>query len=218
MICCARAWPEAAAMAPEQSSMGPAEPFARRALRVRRAKLFLPLIASILLASLALWPEVQRAISNARQGLIGFKMNGIGAATMVAPRFHGLDNNNQAFAVTADTATRIGPDRVNLAQPKADIMLKSGAWLFAAAPQGVYQQQAQLLDLDGWVTLYRDDGTLMQTEAATLDVRQGAANSAAQTHAEGPFGTLDAQGFTLVDKGNVVQFSGPAKLVLNGAH
>jgi len=28
---------------------------------------------------------------------------------------------------------------------------------------------------------------------------------------------LDAQGFTLLDKGDVVQFHGPARLVLNGA-
>jgi lipopolysaccharide export system protein LptC len=35
-------------------------------------------------------------------------------------------------------------------------------------------------------------------------------------HAEGPFGTLDAQGFALTDKGSVIQFTGPGRLVLNG--
>ena len=37
-------------------------------------------------------------------------------------------------------------------------------------------------------------------------------------HAEGPFGVLDAQGFTIVDKGTAVQFVGPAHVVLNGAN
>ena len=50
-----------------------------------------------------------------------------------------------------------------------------------------------------------------------MDVKAAAASSTDQTHAEGPFGVLDAQGFTLVDKGAVVQFHGPARLVLNGA-
>ncbi len=36
-------------------------------------------------------------------------------------------------------------------------------------------------------------------------------------HAEGPFGTLDAQGFTLTDKGSAIQFFGPGHLVLNSA-
>ena len=40
--------------------------------------------------------------------------------------------------------------------------------------------------------------------------------SSDRTHAEGPFGTLDAQGFVLVDKGAVIQFQGPAHMVLNG--
>jgi lipopolysaccharide export system protein LptC len=51
-----------------------------------------------------------------------------------------------------------------------------------------------------------------------MNLKQGAAASNDYTHAEGPFGTLDAQGFMLVDKGNVIQFFGPARLVLNGAH
>ena len=56
----------------------------------------------------------------------------------------------------------------------------------------------------------------MRTQSAAVDVRQGAATSSEMTHAEGPFGVLDAQGFTLVDKGAAIQFHGPAKLTLNG--
>ena len=66
------------------------------------------------------------------------------------------------------------------------------------------------------MVLYRDDGTVMRTQSAAVDVRQGAATSDEMTHAEGPFGVLDAQGFTLMDKGASIQFHGPAKLVLNG--
>jgi len=66
------------------------------------------------------------------------------------------------------------------------------------------------------VTLYRDDGTTVTTDSASLDLKNGAAASSEPTHAEGPFGTLDAQGFTLTDKGTAIQFTGPARLVLNG--
>ncbi len=58
----------------------------------------------------------------------------------------------------------------------------------------------------------------MRSATATMNLKQGAATSNDYTHAEGPFGTLDAEGFTLVDRGGVIQFHGPAKLVLNGAH
>ncbi len=85
------------------------------------------------------------------------------------------------------------------------------------AKDGVYLQHTSQLDLSHNVTLYRDDGTTLTTNSASIDLKNGAAAGAEPTHAEGPFGTLDAQGFTITDKGAAVQFAGPAHLVLNGA-
>jgi lipopolysaccharide export system protein LptC len=78
-------------------------------------------------------------------------------------------------------------------------------------------QHLNQLDLVKDVTLYRDDGTTMHTESASIDVKAGAAAGSEAVHAEGPFGVLDAQGFTVMDKGEAIDFPGPAHLVLNGA-
>jgi len=75
-----------------------------------------------------------------------------------------------------------------------------------------------LLDLSHDVQLYRDDGVTMRTQSAAVDLKQGAAASSDRTHAEGPFGQLDSQGFTVLDKGSTIQFQGPAHLILNQAH
>jgi len=72
------------------------------------------------------------------------------------------------------------------------------------------------LDLSHDVTLYRDDGTTLHTQSASIDMKASAAAGNEPVHAEGPFGTLDAQGFALTDKGDVIQFVGPARLILNG--
>ncbi len=86
------------------------------------------------------------------------------------------------------------------------------------AKQGVFIQHTNQLDLSHDVTLYRDDGTTLVTASASIDMKNGAAAGADPVHAEGPFGTLEAQGgFTLLDKGATIQFAGPAHLVLNGA-
>jgi len=95
--------------------------------------------------------------------------------------------------------------------------LQNGTWLMVKAKQGVFMQHRNLLDLSHDVTLYRDDGTTLVTASASLDLIRGAAAGAEPVHAEGPFGTLDAQGFTATDKGTSIEFAGPAKLVLNGA-
>ena len=78
-------------------------------------------------------------------------------------------------------------------------------------------QQDNALDLSGDVMLYRDDGTTLYTESAAIDLKQGAAAGSEPVHAEGPFGRLDAKGFALTDKGEEIQFAGPAQLLLNGS-
>ena len=52
------------------------------------------------------------------------------------------------------------------------------------------------------MVLYRDDGTTLYTQSTSMDLKTGAAAGSQPVHAEGPFGTLDAQGFALVDKGD----------------
>ena len=189
---------------------------ARRRIVITLTKWLLPTGALLLLASIALWPEIDRAKDSAR---IAFqRMAGeVGGAHMTDARYHGIDDHGRPYTVTAATAQQDGPDRINLTRPKADITLQDGTWLMVHSQLGVYLQHSGQLDLSEAVTLYRDDGTTMITASASVDMKNGAAASAEPTHAEGPFGTLDSQGFTLTDTGTAVQFAGPAHLVLNGS-
>ena len=57
---------------------------------------------------------------------------------------------------------------------------------------------------------------LKSSIGATVEMKAGAASGASPTHVEGPFGTLDASGFTTVDKGAAIQFWGPVRVTLNG--
>ncbi len=188
---------------------------ARRRFVVTVTKWLLPLFALALLSSIALWPEIDRAKDQAR---VAFRRMGgaVDAAQVTDARYHGVDERNRPFTVTAATAVQIDQDRVNLDGPKGDVTLENGAWMMVEANNGVFMQHQNMLDLSGDVFLYRDDGTTMRTQSATVDLRNGAATGAQPMHAEGPFGTLDAAGFTMTDKGGVVQFPGPARLVMNG--
>lgn len=190
---------------------------ARRGTAVRVAKYLLPVAALALLSSIALWPEISRTIARSR--VTWHRLIAVDASTglMRHPRYRGYDGQNQPYSVTAEDAVQAGPDRFNLRQPRGDITLHNGTWLEVRAKRGAYFQHVDLLDLFQDVMLYRQDGTIMNASTATLDLHGGAVSSSQYTHAEGPFGTLDAEGFTLLDKGSVVQFHGPARLVLNSA-
>ena len=188
---------------------------ARRRFMILLAKLALPALALALLTTMALWPELKRSAADVRWNLHQM-IPEVAGDTVIDARFHGIDERGRPYTVTAEQATQVGPDRFNLVTPKGDVTLQSGTWLMLQSKDGVYRKQENALDLSHAVTLYRDDGTTMQTASATVDVKAGAATSAEMTHVEGPFGTLDAQGFAMTDSGAVVQFTGPGRLILNG--
>lgn len=202
---------------PRQRKAPSARGIARRRVMVTSTKWFLPVLAIALLSLIAVWPELARV---ADEGRISFRRV-FGAAPdsteMVDPRYHGADARGRPYLLTADSATQVGPERVNLVAPKGDATLEGGRWMMVQSKDGVFLQHRDQLDLSGDVQLYRDDGVTMRTQSATVDLKAGAAASAERTHAEGPFGQLDAQGFTLLDKGNAIQFQGPARLILNQA-
>ena len=176
----------------------------------RRAAL---LGALALLSLVALWPEL--APDDHRR--LAYRVSGIvpenGQLTDL--RYNSVDDRDRPYTVTASAAKQVSPERINLVDPKGDISLESGSWLMVQALRGVYGQHSGQLDLAGDVVLYRDDGLTMLTDAATLDLKAGVAVSAERVHAEGPFGSLDAQGFAVTDRGTMVQFTGPGRLVLN---
>ncbi len=194
----------------------------RRRIRMRRftvlvAKLGLPLLAVALLSAIALWPEISRLSQNGRVSFRRIFAVEAESGRMLNPHYKGIDQRNRPYTITARWATQTSPNRIDMGDPKGDMVLESGNWLQVESKDGVFIQRAELLDLSQDVVMYRDDGTVIRTETASVDVKQGAASSDDKTHAEGPFGTLDSQGFTLTDKAGAIQFQGPAKLVVNGA-
>ena len=189
---------------------------ARRRWGVGIAKRLLPVVALALLASIALWPEFSRETSRER---IAWRREAAvpQSGTMTDAAYHGVDERGRPYTMTAAKAHQVSPERVNLHEPKGDITLESGNWVMVQSRKGVYLQHLDDLDLSHDVMIYRDDGTTLTTDTATVDLKAGAAAGADRTHAEGPFGTLDAQGFALTDKGAAIQFFGPGRLVMNAA-
>ncbi len=188
---------------------------ARRRWMIRTSKFVLPVVALLLLASTALWPEFDLATDRARIVLGG--LHGmLDGASLTDAHYQGVDQRGRPYTVTAATATQRDQEQVDLTVPDADMTLENGTWLNVKSKQGVYMRKAQQLDLSHDVVLYRDDGTTMTTSVATVEMKAGAASGNAPTHVEGPFGTLDAAGFTTVDKGAAIQFWGPVHVRLNG--
>jgi lipopolysaccharide export system protein LptC len=186
----------------------------RRRLLITTTKFILPMLGLALLATIALWPELDRANNAARIALrqLAGQVEG---GEVIDAHYHGVDDQGRPYTLTAATATQDGPDKFQLTMPFGDMSMQNGTWLSMKSRLGAFVQHTNQLDLWKDVVLYRDDGTTLYTQSMSMDLKNGAAAGSQPVHAEGPFGQLDAQGFALVDKGSVIQFTGPAKLVLN---
>lgn len=214
--------PDRLATAPTRTRAVPkARRIRRRRVLILWTKWLLPLCAVLLLGSIAIWPELDRARD---AGRVAFRRTfGLDpdAARLTDPRYRGVDARGRPYTITADSGQQVGTalagnDRINLVEPRGDSTLENGGWVYVRAKDGVFSQRLGQLDLSHDVIMYRDDGTTLSSETATMDTKSGTISTDTRTHAEGPFGVLDAQGYTLLDKGAVVQFTGPARLVLNG--
>ena len=188
---------------------------ARRNRLVMLVKWLLPMLALALLGLLLFWPEIE-----GRDGRLSFRRGPAlvpEALQVVAPRYQGIDELNRPYTITASTARQVGQAEVLLLDaPRADILLNDGAWIFVEAREGRFDKPSQHLDLTQEVRIFHDGGTLFVTESAAVQLDAGTARGDRPTQAQGPFGTIESEGFEMSDRGAVMVFTGRARAVLEG--
>ncbi|NKC29711.1 LPS export ABC transporter periplasmic protein LptC [Falsiroseomonas selenitidurans] len=206
-------------LAPSRERRAPsAGQLARRRILVAVAKRMLPLAAVGLLAAVALWPEFDGAAERGRVAFRRVTQAVPEALRIVDPRYQGVDEQNRPYTVTASVATQGGDEEVVvLDAPRADLLMADQAWVYLESRKGRFDRPTNKLDLAGQVTVHHDDGTQFVTESAAIDLRAGNASGDEPVAAQGPFGTLTAQGFRLYERGQVVVFTGQSRVVLEGA-
>jgi lipopolysaccharide export system protein LptC len=190
----------------------------RRQWLVRLAKWLLPVGALALLGSIVLWPELERNEDRSRYAFRRAVQPSPEALKVMAPRYQGIDELGRPYTLSAEMAQQVGSDEVlDLTAPRADILMSDGSWVYIESRTGRYNRPENHLTLAGAVTIYQDNGTTLRTDAAAADLGQGRAEGDAPVAAQGPFGTLTAEGFRLKDRGAVVVFTGQAHAVLEGS-
>ena len=183
---------------------------------VQLTKRALPAAAVALLLLVAAWPRLEATIEGVHVDVPRLDVSGARDLNMVAARYTGIDRQNRPFVVTAEVARQKPKldDLVTLEKPKGDLTTASGSWLELSADTGFYQPQPQLLDLFGNVALFQDKAEEFHSTTAHVDMSEGTAEGDDPIAGQGPFGTVAAQGFRILGRGNVIVFTGHATLVL----
>lgn len=223
-----RALPGAAARAPRLDQTKPpaslwlpaawpaAAPDSRHSRRVALLKRILPAIGFALLLLIALWPELAPLWNRMRLAFPAIDLREARELRMIAPRYAGIDRLGRPFVVTAKVGVQV-PDRqdlMSLQGPRADIKSRHGDDVVITAATGVYQSQAQLLDLFGEVTLTHQNGTRLVTNSARIDVANNTAEGSEAVEGHGPSGDVTAAGFRILDRGDTIVFTGKSDLLV----
>jgi lipopolysaccharide export system protein LptC len=179
-------------------------------------KVLLPATAAALVLLIVAWPQFTIKEEGFRLSVSKLAPSQAESLTMLNARFEGRDDKNQPYSVTADIATQSENDRdlVTLELPKADITLEDGTWLALTARAGEYRKEAQVLDLAGSVNLFHDRGFELRTESARVRLDEGMAEGAQPVEGQGSIGTIQAEGFRVLNRGARIFFLGRSHLVI----
>ena len=195
-----------------------AESVAQYSRFVSAMKIALPAAAGLLLLLVVLLPQFRQDDERFRIGMSLIKGDSNDTLSMTNARYFGTDDKGQPYSVAADGVRQHkGNDHaIDLVTPKAEISLSNGTFMSASASAGIYDRDAQKLDLSGEVTVFQDKGNQLRTAEAIVMLKEGTASGRAPVSGEGPFGKMEAAGgFDLSDRGKIVHFHGPAHLSLN---
>jgi lipopolysaccharide export system protein LptC len=178
--------------------------------QVRRLRVVLPIVGVIIIAAVLLWPKIQAQFNHPTETSADERR-----ARMINGRFVGSDAHGRPYTVTYESAEQPpGGGPVQMVNPIAELTSQNGHWLAIKADKGRYDQAAGLIDLSGHVELFHDDGYRFTTEVAHVEFNKNMAWGDRAVQGRGPKGEITARGFRVLNKGDSIVFTGPAKLLL----
>lgn len=180
-------------------------------------KVVLPAMAAALILLVVAWPQFTAERDKFRLSVANLGADQLENLSMLNARFDGIDEKDRPYSITADVATqsRRSETLIELELPKADITLEDGTWLALTARTGEYDRDTRLLDLYGAVSLFHDKGFELHTSAARIDLADGIAEGDQPVQGFGTAGSIESEGFRILERGQRIIFTGRSHLTLN---
>jgi lipopolysaccharide export system protein LptC len=140
-----------------------------------------------------------------------------GNVELTGARYQGVTSDGQPFQITANQATEAlgGSGRVDMTQPRAKVTLRNGQVLDIKSNFGIFEKQAESVDMSGSVVVLHPSKSLTLTsEALFADLKIGKMYSNSPVVVEDNNTRIDAETMTVFDNGDRILFEGTARLVI----
>lgn len=139
-----------------------------------------------------------------------------GALVMENPRLSGIDRNERAYNLSAEAASQqIGrTDIVDLEKIDATLAVDPTQDARIQAGSGRFDQEAETLVLKDGVNVATSTGYKVSVADASVDLNAGTVESGEPITVEMLNGTLNAAGVSITERGEIVRFTGPVRMIM----
>ncbi len=139
-----------------------------------------------------------------------------GQLVMNNPKLAGTDSNDRPYTLSAVRAVQDAqkPNRVMLEKIEGRLSIDDTNFARVAAGTGLYDTEAQTLDLDGAVSVDTDDGMTIRMEGASIDIDKGRLVSQRPVTVDTGRAKVSAQTLIVENKGKTIIFENKVRMVL----
>ena len=193
-------------------------PKRRRSASVTFAKVALPMVAIVTLGYLFYWWYIHNREAVINVAAPDKPSTSAPVVTVNNFKYSATDSQNRPYTITADSATQPQDktiDTITLVRPQANFTLAGNHWMTITAQNGQYHRNADLVDLDGDVTMFHDTGMSFHTSHAQIDMKAKIAAGQQPVQGQNATSDISAEGFRILDNGDTVIFTGKTLLKLH---
>lgn len=181
---------------------------------VQLAKLLLGVFVVALIAVMFLYPVLKKN-KDVRVAFTSIEKTMKPPPTqMINANFHGFDEHDQPYNITAVSAVQQDENNVTFDKVNCDITLSSGVWLTLQANKGSMKIKERLLTLQGSIEMFDDEGYELRTPYMEVDIGKKMAVTHDPVEGQGPLGTLKAHGAVFYGNTKDIVFGGPVLVTL----
>ena len=203
-----------------QAAPKPAKPLspllAKHSRKVMLAKLLLPSLAAVLVVMLLVFPSLKNDIKEfgldfaITKGDIE-KLN-IEKTTMYLTDAH---NKINTFSAKRINEIEPGSQKYTLIAPEAVIPMSDNEILTIKSPDGIFNQQTNILNLDKNVEAIFSKGMTIQTSKISFDFKKSFGKTNEPVTGSGYLGIVKAEGLEFYGKTNTLSFTGKTHIILH---
>jgi lipopolysaccharide export system protein LptC len=189
----------------------------RHSGRVRMLKIALPAAALLMVAGFAA-KSMLSAVMDAPVDLSALAIED-GRLVMTDPKLDGLTGREgRPYSMTAARAVQdIGMSgRIDLEGIDARLPVNEDGWMNVTAPTGVFDREANRLDIDSELTITGDDGMKAVFQSAVVDIATGSLETSDPVDISLDGAHITADSMSVRDKGAVLVFENRVRMQIDG--